>query len=358
MTAASLLPGAADERRTAAWRLTLDWYAREGRAGLPWRHTRDPYAILISEVMLQQTQVERVIPKYRSFLATFPTLAALAAAPTADVIRAWAGLGYNMRAVRLQRIAQQVMSELSGVLPESVDGLMALTGVGRYTAGAVACFAFGQPVATVDTNIRRTLWRLFRGVEPEEWPASANRDALGLAEWALPEHAAYDWQQALMDLGATVCLARRPICERCPLTSVCAAWEEAGAEALFASGEAIARLRDRRRQIAHTEPTRRAVAESPAPYMAARPRARRPGQPFVGGARYYRGRIVHALRETAAEKPLSLSELGALVKDTYTTDEESWLRGLVDGLARDGLARIIPPTTQDGPENAIRVALP
>lgn len=355
MTAASHENGAT-ERRSTAWRLLLDWYAREGRAGLPWRQTRDPYAILVSEIMLQQTQVERVIPKYRAFLERFPSLAALAEAPTADVIRVWAGLGYNMRAVRLQQVARQAVSDYSGALPASVERLLALNGIGRYTAGAVACFAFDQQVATVDTNIRRTLWRLFRGVEPTEWPASANRDALALAEWALPDGQAYDWQQALMDLGATICVARRPACERCPLTSVCAAWDEAGAVALFPSGEAIARLRDERAQRATAASPPGSVAESPAPYHA-RP-ARRAPRPFIGGTRYYRGRIVHALREAPPDAPLLLSELGARVKDTYTESDEPWLRALVDGLARDGLARIIPPDGDSPPANATRVALP
>jgi A/G-specific adenine glycosylase len=348
----------AETRRSTTWRLLLDWYKQNGRAGLPWRQTRDPYAILVSEVMLQQTQVERVIPKYHAFLERFPTLEALAEAPTADVIRAWAGLGYNMRAVRLQQVARQVMSDDGGALPATIEGLLTLTGVGRYTAGAIACFAYGQQVATVDTNIRRTLWRLFRGVEPGEWPSSANRDALTLAEWALPEGQAYDWQQALMDLGATICLARRPACERCPLAIVCAAWEEASAQTLFPSGEAVTRLRDERAQIAEDQPTAGAVAESPAPYRARSTRPRRAQQPFIGGARYYRGRIVHALREAPPETPLTLPELGARVKNTYTESDEPWLRALVEGLARDGLARLIPPDSASPQANVIRVALP
>ncbi len=348
------------DRRAIAWRLLLDWYAREGRSSLPWRQTRDPYAILVSEVMLQQTQVERVIPKYHAFLERFPTLAALAEAPTADVIRAWAGLGYNMRAVRLQRVARQAVSGYGGALPASLADLLTLTGIGRYTAGAVACFAYGQQIATVDTNIRRTLWRLFRGVEPAEWPARASREALTLAEWALPEGQAYDWQQALMDLGATICVARRPACERCPLTSACAAWNEAGAVALFPSGEAIARLRDERgrsaRALSASPPG--AVAESSAPYDARPARPRRAPRPFAGGTRYYRGRIVHALREAPTEAPLTLPELGARVKNTYTESDEPWLRALVEGLARDGLARIIPPDGAIPPANATRVTLP
>lgn len=336
-------------RREAIWRETLEWYARAGRSGLPWRQTRDPYAILVSEVMLQQTQVERVIPKYHAFLTRFPTLAALATAPTADVIRAWAGLGYNTRAVRLQQVARQAVDEYGGQLPATIEGLMALSGIGRYTAGAVACFAFGQQVATVDTNIRRTLHRLFNGVEPAEWPATANRDALELAEWALPPGQAYDWQQALMDLGATICLARKPLCERCPLTGACAAWAEAGTVALFPSGEAIARLRDERGQSALTG----RVAESGAAYET-KPRAKRPAQPFTSTTRYFRGRIVDALRAAPSDNGLTLAELGPQVKPDYTTADESWLLKLVDGLARHGLARLIPA---EGVAPA-RVALP
>ncbi len=357
MTAISLGKDAA-RRRASVWRLLLEWYAREGRATLPWRQTRDPYAILVSEVMLQQTQVERVIPKYHAFLARFPTLAALAEAPTAEVIRAWAGLGYNMRAVRLQNIARQAVSDYGGALPSSIDGLLTLSGIGRYTAGAIACFAFGQQMATVDTNIRRTLWRFFYGVEPVEWPASANRDALELSEWALPEGKAYDWQQALMDLGATICVARRPACERCPLTSACAAWDEAGAAALFPSGEAITRLRDERAQAMKAASQHGVVAESSAPYNAQPARPRRAQRPYVGGTRYYRGRIVHALREAPPEAPLTLSELGACVKNTYTESDEPWLRKLVEGLVRDGLARIIPLDAESSPASVTRVALP
>src|SRR5262249_19071428 len=185
------------ERRAEAHERLLTWYAAEGRAHLPWRHTRDPYAVLVSEAMLQQTQVERVLPKYREFLARFPTLASLAEASTAEVIRAWAGLGYNLRAVRLQEIARQASADYDGRLPETLEGLLALKGIGRYTAGAVACFAFALPVATVDTNIRRVLWRVFRSIEPASWPSGerAARDTLVLAEWALPSERIYDWQQ-------------------------------------------------------------------------------------------------------------------------------------------------------------------
>jgi A/G-specific adenine glycosylase len=370
------LDAAGDARRGTIWERLLAWYATEGRAHLPWRHTRDPYAVLVSEVMLQQTQVERVLPKYREWMARFPTLAALAAASAGEAIQAWAGLGYNSRAVRLHAIARQAVTEYGGALPGTLDGLLALKGIGRYTAGAVACFAFGLPVATVDTNIRRVLWRVFRGIEPAEWPAGerAARETLGLAQWALPPERAYDWQQALMDLGATICASRRPLCERCPLRACCAAYGETAQATLFPSGEALARLRDERAMAAQASaegaageadetPPPRLVAEQPAAYAAgarretpAKRRGKREAQPFTSTSRYYRGRVVEALRGLAPGESLRLDALGPRVKPDYAGEADAeWLRGLVAGLARDGLARIIVDGELGGEE---RIALP
>ena len=167
----------------------LAWFRSHGR-DLPWRRTRDPYAILVSEFMLQQTQVERVVPRYLAWLERWPTPEALAAAPTADVIREWQGLGYNRRAVNLHRAAQRIAAE------GWPDDLTELRGVGRYTADAVAAFALGAPVLPVDTNVRRVQER------------TGHRFGPGCG-------------QALMDLGATVCLARVPRCGACPLASGC-----------------------------------------------------------------------------------------------------------------------------------------
>lgn len=341
-------PDDAVERRALAWRALLAWYAAEGRSSLPWRHTRDPYAVLVSEVMLQQTQVERVLPKYRAFLEQFPTFADLAASPVAEVIRAWAGLGYNMRAVRLHEIARQAVERYGGRLPETLDDLLRLKGIGRYTAGAVACFAFGLPVATVDTNIRRVLWRVFRGIEPATWPADSvfQRQMLELAEWALPhepQNAAYDWQQALMDLGATICLARRPLCERCPLAGCCGAYQEAARVTFFPSGEAVVRLREERAAIVEKkgEHTPRTVAEDRADYTARAPRrGTTSAQPFTSTSRYFRGRVVATLREMPDGAMLSLAALGPRLKPEYTAAEYPWLRALVERLARDGLVRL------------------
>ena len=178
----------------------LRWYEAQGRR-LPWRQTRDPYAILVAEMMLQQTQVDRVMPKYAAFLAAFPTIAALAAASRGEVIRQWAGLGYNRRAVYLHRIAQQVVTDHDGKLPIAPAVLRTLPGIGRYTAAAVACFAAEMPVAVLDTNVRRVLGRVFLDAwfsddEPTEAPPE--RTGWLLAEAALPQRAAYAWNQALM----------------------------------------------------------------------------------------------------------------------------------------------------------------
>ena len=362
-------------RRSAAHQRLLAWYTQQGR-DLPWRSTRDPYAILVSEVMLQQTQVDRVLPKYREFLSRFPTRAALAAAPLAEVIRAWAPLGYNVRAVRLHQIARQAVAEFGGTLPGTLEGLLALKGIGRYTAGAIACFAFGLPVATVDTNIRRALWRLFHGIEPAEWPTGqpAVRAVLALAEWALPAEAAYDWQQALMDLGATICLSRRPACERCPVASACAAYAEVGAVALFPSGEAFARLREARRSGVtpaswSVAAPPRLVAEERAVYggegapLAADETARgrrrgRPVVPFTSTSRYFRGRVLAALRALEPGATLLLADLGPRVKPDWTANDAPWLRDIVSGLARDGLVQLVPAAGDTGAVEPYAVALP
>ena len=207
--------GCVPQSYTAAGRL-LRWYGRTGRP-LPWRLTADPYAILVSEMMAQQTQIARVLPAYLRFIARFPTLAVLARASLADVLREWSGLGYNRRARDLHRIAR---THPTG-LPRTVEALDALPGVGAYTAGAVACFAYGEAVAFADTNMRRVLGRVFLG------RIATEREATALDAAHLPKRAAARWHQALMDLGATVCTARAPKCHACPLNASCAATQTA-----------------------------------------------------------------------------------------------------------------------------------
>jgi len=275
-----LPPRMADLERVHA-RL-LEWYTSNAR-DLPWRRTRDPYAILVAEVMLQQTQVDRVIPKWHAWLARFPTLADLARATRADAIRAWQGLGYNVRAVRLHTIAEQALTDYGGCLPRDVEGLLQLKGIGRYTAGAVACFAYEQPVAMVDTNVRRVLSRVF-GWDP--------RTVDRLAKSVVPVPSAYAWSQALMDLGATLCRPRRPLCLVCPLVADCGGPRP---RALPANSEKTA------------------------------------AEQFQGSRRFYRGRIVQLLRDVPLGEAVALADL---------VRHAGGRRDLVHELAADGLVRI------------------
>jgi A/G-specific adenine glycosylase len=201
-------------------RSLLAWYARHGR-DLPWRRTRAPYRVLVSEIMLQQTQVDRVIPKYHQFLRRFPSLAALAAADVDDVKKLWYPLGYNIRPVRLHAIARETMATYGGRLPREAATLRALPGIGRYTAGALLSFAFGRDVAVLDTNVRRVLSRVFLG--PRGTARVRGENALwDLAESLVPAGRGYDFNQALMDFGATWCTPRRPRCVGCPMRRFCA----------------------------------------------------------------------------------------------------------------------------------------
>lgn len=304
----------------------LAWYQRQGR-DLPWRRTTDPYAVLVAEFMLQQTQVERVIPKYQAFLELYPSLAALAAAPTADVIRAWAGLGYNRRAVNLQGVARQVLAEHAGVIPTEPAVLEGLQGIGRYTAGAVACFGYRRDVAFLDTNIRRLLHRVYYGPEVPE-PRAGERVLWELAAAALPAGQGYPWNQGLMDLGAMICTAQRPLCPACPLVDHCCA------APVFLQYGLPAR--------AH-----RALREQRANYQARETTA------FKQTSRYFRGRIVAILRDLPVGTRLALDELGPRVRDDYDAEQHAvWLVNLVKGLIRDRLIQSY------GPDEGLRLALP
>jgi A/G-specific adenine glycosylase len=199
----------------------LTWY-RAGHRDLPWRRTRDPYAIWVSEIMLQQTQVATVIPYFQRFMARFPAVSDLAAAPTDEVLRLWAGLGYYSRARNLQRGAQAVMEQHGGRVPDRVEELLRLPGVGRYTAGAIASIAHGQPAPILDGNVIRVLCRLYalRG-DPKRAPLHTR--LWHLAETLIPPGEAGDFNQSLMELGATVCTPASPRCELCPVAAHCEA---------------------------------------------------------------------------------------------------------------------------------------
>ena len=270
----------------------LRWYRRHGR-DLPWRRTKDPYPILVSEVMLQQTQVDRVVPKFEAFILRFPTVRALAAAPLAEVLRVWSGLGYNGRARRLWECARVVVRSHGGRFPREVAALGQLPGVGPYTAGALASFAFGAREACVDTNIRRVLSRAIDGRDRRD----ADR-AWELARAALPRGTAGEWHQALMDIGALYCRPK-PRCDACPIRRHCAG-----------AGKAA------RREAA--TPPRRTTA-------------------YAGSRRFYRGKIVKAL---ARSRAMDFVTLGAEVAPGFEKSRLPWLKELLDELEREGLITI------------------
>jgi A/G-specific adenine glycosylase len=217
--AAHGLPDAAARR--AFRRRLLAWYRRHGR-DLPWRATRDPYSILVSEVMLQQTQVDRVLPKYQEWLVRYPTLHALAAAPEDEVAAAWRPLGYNIRPRRLHAIARESVASYHGTLPDDEETLRSFKGIGAYTAGAVLSFAFGRRAAILDTNVARVLFRVFVGAGDPRAHAMTRR-LWELSRALLPVRHVFDFNQALMDLGAMVCVARKPRCAECPMIAMCRA---------------------------------------------------------------------------------------------------------------------------------------
>jgi A/G-specific adenine glycosylase len=214
------LPAPPDRRRFRS-RL-LSWYERHGRR-LPWRETDDPYHILVSEVMLQQTQVDRVLPKYHEWLERYPTLDALARAPEEEVTKTWYPLGYNIRPRRLQAIAREAVARYDSRLPSDESTLRSFKGIGAYTAGAIRSFAFRQRAAILDTNVARVLFRVFVGRGDPKTHAM-RRQLWHLSEALVPRARVFDFNQALMDFGATVCTARKPACLVCPMASMCDAY--------------------------------------------------------------------------------------------------------------------------------------
>jgi A/G-specific adenine glycosylase len=269
----------------------LTW-GEAARRDLPWRRTRDPWAVLVSELMLQQTQVSRVLAKYDEFLDAYPTPVACASSPLADVIRRWSGLGYNRRAVSLHASACMIMQEFSGRVPNSLPALRRLPGVGPYTARAVLAFAFESATAVVDTNIARVLARVRgRSLTPKEVQAAADAALVGDHTWA--------WNQSMMDLGATVCTARRPHCAVCPLAPRC----------VWRGGETI-------------DP-----AEGSAGVSGGQSR-------FEGSDRQGRGRLVRALRTA----PVTPDHLSAVMG--WPADPERATR-VAATLVDDGLVRVV-----------------
>jgi A/G-specific adenine glycosylase len=272
----------------------LEWYAEAAR-DLPWRRPdASPWAVLVSELMLQQTPVARVLPAYAAWLARWPTPAALAADPPGEAVRQWGRLGYPRRALRLHAAAVAIEERHDGQVPSAYDELLALPGVGRYTAAAVASFAFGQAHAVVDTNVRRVLARAVTGAAQ---PAPSQTAAeLRVAESLVPhDGTAARWAVAVMELGALVCVARTPRCEACPIAARCA-WRLAGAPL-------------------YDGPPRR-------------------GQAYAGTDRQVRGRLLAVLRETDGAVPQEVLD--------SVWDEPLQRARALDGLVTDGLVEPLP----------------
>jgi A/G-specific adenine glycosylase len=269
--------------------LLLNWFAADQRE-LPWRRTRDPWAILVSESMLQQTQVARVMPRYNEFIELFPTPTACAAAPLSAIVRAWQGLGYNRRALQLHRTATAVRDDWDGVMPRDIDALLSLPGIGPYTARAVATFAYEQEgVGVVDTNAARVLARAFAGRTLDR------RAVQALADEVVPVGEAWRWNQAMLDLGASMC-RKRPNCDACPLVSVCA-WRLSGAD------------------------------EDPAIASAG---VSTPQSTFAGSDRQGRGRLITALRLA----PVDANELASVMG---WPDDADRTERVLQTLVNDGL---------------------
>ncbi|MDW3217847.1 MAG: A/G-specific adenine glycosylase [Acidimicrobiales bacterium] len=276
---------------------TLLTWADASLRDLPWRRTRDPWAVLVAETMLQQTQVSRAEPKWRAFLDAYADPAACAAAPRADVIRLWAGLGYNRRAVNLHRAAEAIVADHGGRVPHTLPSLLGLPGVGPYTARAVLAFAHERPVAPVDTNIGRVLAR-FAGSSLTAREVQQRADAL------VPPSDPWLWNQGIMELGALVCTKRVPDCARCPVVDHCA-WHGEGDDPATGSAAVSA------------------------------PQAR-----FEGSDRQLRGRLVDAVR--AAD--LAVADLMTVLG----TDDAERAERTLGGLVRDGLLEVEAGTVRLG----------
>lgn len=283
-------------------RLLLAWYGANAR-DLPWRHTRDPYAILVSEIMLQQIQVVRAITFYLAFMARFPTVESLARASVSDVIHVWCDLGRYKRITSLHTTARRIVTDFGGIVPADVAVLQTLPGIGPYTAGAVACFAYGKDVGFLDTNARRVIHRVFVGCDVPAATASMRR-LQGLASQVVPSGQGWSWNQAVIELGALTCTARRPKCAACHIQEHCAA----------------------RATIAD------AVSER---LTSPRGVVRRVGD---GQNRLYRGRILAELRAESAG--VHLRDLGGRLRPGFTDEDVPWIAGVVESLRKDGLAFI------------------
>ena len=314
--AAAADTGSDDDARAAFRAAVLGWYGREGRR-FPFRGTTDPYLVLVSETILQQTQVSRGAPAWLAFTARFPTVESLAAASPADVLRAWQGLGYNRRAINLRRAAIIVVDDLGGRFPTDVAGLEKLPGVGPYTARAVASIAYGLPVGAVDTNVRRILGRTIAG----DAAGLARGDLQAIADALAQVDRPGDWTAALMDLGSTVCRPRVPLCQDCPVAGSC----RYRSQALAGGGPPVG-------------DSARAVRERP--------------QRFHRSSRWLRGRILDRLRTVPGDG-------WDVFDEAIGEHDKAAVAGALLTLGGDGLVELAPVGAgpHEGPPHEARLPL-
>ncbi len=288
----------------------LDWYSTHKR-DLPWRHNATAYQVLVSEIMLQQTQVSRVIDKYKEFLTLFPTLSDLALASKAEVIQAWSGLGYNRRALLLQKFAVEVMNKYDGEIPRVREALLKLSGMGPYTTGAVLSFAFNLEEPAIDVNVRRIFLRYFEGKDQgEPLDRSGEKKLFDLAAREIPVGKSSVFHNALMDFGSLVCMRKEPLCSLCPLHQSCRFFP------LYEVGKKeVLQVREKKKEQGVNENGK-----------------------FIPN-RIFRGRIVEWVRKNERKK-VRIEELGLAVKKDYTSVDEEWLLKLCMKLEKEGLFKM------------------
>ncbi len=285
----------------------LLWYSSNKR-DLPWRKTTDPYHVVVSEFMLQQTQVSRAIEKYQEFLFLFPTIQSLAAASSAEVIKAWSGLGYNRRALLLHRFAQEVVAKYAGIIPSSAIELRSLPGVGVYMAGSINSFAFNISEPAVDVNVRRIFCRYFNGKDQGAPLGKKEEEKLFLlVQENIPEQRSSDFHNALMDFGSLVCTRDAPTCPSCPLRSSCAF-----ASLYQTQKEKVLYVAEKKKEKGVYENGR-----------------------FIPN-RIFRGRIVEFVRNNEHCRIL-LSDLGKKIKEDFLLQDQDWLLQLCAALEKDHL---------------------
>ena len=282
----------------------LSWYDKNQR-DLPWRKNNPPYEIVVSEIMLQQTNVPKVIEKFKEFLTLFPTIQDLAQANKSHVIQAWSGLGYNKRALMLHKFAQVIVEEFNCKIPETVEELIKLPGIGPYASGAIASFAFNKPEPAVDVNLRRTYMRYFHG-QDQALPMGKKEEAelYDLIKSSIPKNKSSLLHNALMDFGSSICTAKNPSCDSCFQSKECKfapLYKTHGQEALFIKEKKLEQgMQENGKHIPN---------------------------------RIFRGRIVEFIRNNPGQ--IDIKKLGEHIKKDFTNEQE-WLLMLIDKLEKDG----------------------